>query len=59
MITIIISGPQGCGKTKIKEMIAESMSKAGFVSFKVLTTNQGVKVLHEEESLGSHMLGRD
>ena len=45
MITIIVGGPQGVGKTtRIAKMFREALTHAGFVNFRIFTTNEAVVV---------------
>src|SRR5688500_437949 len=44
MITIIISGPSGVGKTRIARGVIEKLRRWGFVSFEVYTTNLPVTI---------------
>ena len=44
MITILISGPQGVGKTAIAMAFTKAMRHFGFVSFRIYTTNSQVEV---------------
>lgn len=55
MITILISGPQGCGKTKIARMFAGALHHAGFITFRIYTTNVPIdqKALDESNQEGT------
>jgi pantothenate kinase-related protein Tda10 len=39
MITVIISAPQGIGKSRIAQMIIRGLKRGGFINFQVYTTN--------------------
>jgi len=50
MITVIISGPQGIGKSRVAVGIINLLKAYGFVSFKVFTTNKDISTeeMHHE-----------
>lgn len=52
MITILISGPQKCGKSKIAHMLIKALRQAGFVRFNVYTTN--IEIIKEQLEQATH-----
>jgi uridine kinase len=44
MITILISGPQGSGKTQIAKHILQQLRRWNFVNFEVYTTNVPLEI---------------
>ena len=52
MITIIISGPQGIGTSRIARVFKSALVKYGFISFKIFTTNTPIAIsddMNEED----------